>query len=294
MQDFANRHPQAYGLIVTFLGVAFFFPDALVVRLIAADTMTIAVWRGLSAAVATLAFVALFHRSAWTGFRSLMTAPALAMIALQGTGSIFFLGSLQHTSVANSLLILATAPFLAALFSWIWLRETIDRATALAIVAVFGGVGIIASGSLGGGTLFGDFLSFLNAMTIAGYYVVLRKARHVNLIVAIACGYLLTSLIALPIAPMEPFDASQWALVMLSGGVILAGGVGLLQIGPRYLPAPEVSMITMLEIVVGPLLVWWVLGEDPGQATLIGGALILAAIFAHASWQLRHMAGRQS
>lgn len=286
MHQFAARHPQAYGLIVTFLGVAFFFPDALVVRLIAADTMTIAVWRGLAAAVATLGFVALFHRSAWTGFRSLLTPAALAMIALQGTGSIFFLGSLQNTSVANSLLILATAPFLAALFSWAFLRETIDKATALAIVAVFGGVVMIASGSMGGGTLFGDFLSFLNAMTIAGYYVVLRKARDVNLIVAIACGYLLTSLIALPIAPMTPFTPEQWGLVALSGGVILAGGVGLLQLGPRYLPAPEVSMITMLEIVIGPLLVWWVLGENPGQATLIGGAVILVAILAHASREL--------
>jgi drug/metabolite transporter (DMT)-like permease len=215
------------------------------------------------------------------------------MIALQGTGSIFFLGSLQHTSVANSLLILATAPFLAALFSWAFLRETIDKATALAIAAVFGGVVMIASGSLGGGTLFGDFLSFLNAMTIAGYYVVLRKARNVNLLVAIACGYLLTSLIALPIAPLEPFTATQWGLVLLSGGVILAGGVGLLQIGPRYLTAPEVSMITMLEIVVGPLLVWWVLGENPGQATVIGGTVILLAIFAHAAWQLRSVASRQ-
>lgn len=286
MPPFSTRHPKAFGLIVTFLGVAFFFPDALVVRLIEADTMTIAVWRGLAGAIATLTFVALFNRSAWTGFAALLTPAALAMIALQGTGSIFFLASLQHTSVANSLLILATAPFLAAIFSRLFLHETIDRATALAIVTVFAGVMIIASGSMGGGTLLGDLFSFLNAMTIAGYYVVLRKARTENLIIPIACGYLFTSLIALPIAPMTPFTPEQWGLVALSGGVILAGGVGLLQLGPRYLPAPEVSMITMLEIVIGPLLVWWVLGENPGQATLIGGAVILVAILAHASREL--------
>ncbi len=289
MPPFSTRHPQAYGLIVTFLGVAFFFPDALVVRLIGADTMTIAVWRGLAGAATTLAFVALFNRAAWTGFAALLTPAALAMIALQGTGSIFFLASLQHTSVANCLLILATAPFLAAIFSRLFLNESIDRATALAIVTVFGGVLVIAAGSMGGGTLLGDALSFLNAMTIAGYYVVLRKARTENLIIPIACGYLFTSLIAWPIAPMTPFTPEQWGLVALSGGVILAGGVGLLQLGPRYLPAPEVSMITMLEIVVGPLLVWWVLGENPGPATLIGGAVILVAILAHAVWQLRHL-----
>lgn len=289
MPSFADRNPQAFGLIVTFLGVAFFFPDALVVRLIEADTMTIAVWRGLAGAISTLTFVALFNRAAWTGFAALMTPAALAMIVLQGTGSIFFLASLQYTSVANCLLILATAPFLAAIFSRIFLRETIDLATGLAIVTVFGGVVIIASGSIGGGAWLGDLLSFLNAITIAGYYVVLRRARSENLIIPIACGYLFTSLIAFPIAPMTPFTPEQWGLVALSGGVILAGGVGLLQLGPRYLPAPEVSMITMLEIVVGPLLVWWVLGENPGPATLIGGAVILVAILAHAVWQLRHL-----
>lgn len=279
-------------MIVTFLGVAFFFPDALVVRLIGADVMTIAFWRGLAGAFTTFAFIALFQRQAWPGFRALLTPAALAMIALQGTGSLFFLASLGATSVANSLLILATAPFLAAIFSYAFLHERIDLATGLAIAAVFSGVLVIASGSVGGGTLLGDLFSFLNAMTIAGYYVVLRRARHENLLAAIACGYVLTSILAFPLAPLDPFSHSQWLLVALSGGVILAGGVGLLQIGPRYLPAPEVSMITMLEIVIGPLLVWLVMGENPGQATLIGGGIILAAITSHALWQLRHLAVR--
>ena len=226
MPPFSTRHPQAYGLIVTFLGVAFFFPDALVVRLIEADTMTIAVWRGLAGAITTRAFVAQFNRSAWTGFAALLTPAALAMIALQGTGSIFFLASLQHTSVANSLLILATAPFLAAIFSRLFLHETIDRATALAIVTVFAGVMIIASGSMGGGTLLGDLFSFLNAMTIAGYYVVLRKARTENLIIPIACGYLFTSLIA-PAVATRAFSSSRRILIAcLVGAAGYAAGLG--------------------------------------------------------------------
>ena len=293
MPPLSTRNPKAYGLLVTFAGVAFFFPDALVVRMIGADAMTVAVWRGLAAASATLAFVAVFLPSAWPGFRALLTPAALAMMALQGSGSIFFLTSLQYTSVANSLLILATAPFLSAILSRIFLHETIDRATGLTILAVFGGVAVIAAGSLGGGTLLGDAMSLLNALTIAGYYVVLRKARAQNLIVAIACGYLVTALIALPLAPFEPLEPRQWGLLAVSGGIILAGGVGLLQIGPRYLPAAEVSRIAMLEIVMGPLLVWCVLGEYPGKATLWGGAAIITAILAHALWQLRHLRGQR-
>lgn len=286
IQAFSQKHPQAFGMLVTFLGVAFFFPDALLVRMAGADVMTIAVWRGIAAAVMTLGAVLLFARGLWPGWAALLAPAALAMVALQGLGSLFFLASLGATSAANSLLILATAPFLAALFSWAFLGEKVDLATGLAILAVFGGVLVIAAGSFGGGRLLGDFFALLNAVTIALYYVVLRKARHVALIVPIALGYLFTSLLALPFAPMEALTGQQMLLIFLSGGVILAGGVALLQIGPRYLPAPEVTMITMLEIVIGPLLVWWVLGEDPGPATLIGGSVIVVAITLHATWQL--------
>lgn len=279
------RNDRAFGLAITLVGVAFFFPDALIVRLVGADMMTVAVWRGLAAAAVTLAVVAFLPR-VWPAWRDLLSWPALAMAALQGLGSVFFLGSLGQTSAANALLILATAPFLAALLSWLALGERIDRATILAIAAVFAGVAIIGSGSIGGGTLLGDGLALANAVTLAGYYVVLRKVPERNMIVPIALGYLVTSAIAWPLAPMEPLSLQQAGLIFLSGGVILAGGVALLMLGPRYLPAAEVSMITMLEIVVGPLLVWAVLGEEPPAESLIGGAVILAAITAHAVVQL--------
>lgn len=279
------RNERAFGLAVTLLGVAFFFPDALIVRLIGADMMTVAVWRGLAAAGVTLAVV-LFLPRLWPSWRDLCSWPALAMAALQGIGSVFFLGSLGQTSAANALLILATAPFLAALLSWLVLGERINRITALAIAAVFAGVAIIGSGSIGGGTLMGDGLALANAVTLAFYYVVLRKVPERNMIVPIALGYLVTSAIAFPFAPMEPLSLGQAGLILISGGVILAGGAALLMLGPRYLPAAEVSMITMLEIVIGPLLVWAVLGEVPSTASLIGGAVIVVAITVHAAVQL--------
>jgi drug/metabolite transporter (DMT)-like permease len=287
IQDFAKRRPEAFGVLITLLGVGFFIPDALVVRLIGADTMTIAVWRGLAAGGATLGWLVLFQRQLLPSWRELLSPAPLAMIFLQGVGSVLFLASMGATSVANALLILATAPFLAALLSWAVLGERIGRDTALAIVGVFAGVGIIAAGSGGGGRLFGDLMAVANAVTIACYYVVLRQAKSQNLLAAIALGYLLTSAIALPFAPMAALDARQIMLIILSGAGILAGGAALLMIGPRYLPAAEVSMITMLEVVLGPLLVWAVIGETPATLTLIGGAVILIAILIHTAQRLR-------
>ncbi len=287
MKSFSRTHPQLFGFAVTFAGVAFFFPDALVIRLVGVDTMTVAVWRGLFAGAVTLAGLAVFAPRVLADWRSLASGPAIAIMFLQGFGSVFFLGSIGNTSAANALLILASAPFLSALLSARLLGERVGTATWGAIIAVFAGVAIIASGSLGGGGLFGDALALANALTIALYYIVLRAAPGRNLLLPIAVGYFLTSLIALPLAPLPPLEARQWGLLFLSGGVILAGGVGLLVIGPRYLPAAEVTLITMLEIVVGPALVWWVLHEVPATASLIGGAVILVAIAAHAMIRLR-------
>ena len=85
----------------------------------------------------------------------------------------------------------------------------------------------------------------------------------------------------MPFADFEPVSTEQALLIFLSGAVILPGAAGLLMLGPRYLPAPEVSMITLLEVILGPLLVWVVIGENPGQMTLIGGAVIIVTVTLH-------------
>ena len=198
---------------------------------------------------------------------------------------------MQHTSAANALLVLATAPFIAALLSWVFLRERIDRATALAILMVFAGVLVIASGSLGQGRLLGDAFALMNAVTIAAYYVTLRTTGRRNMLPHLALGAILGGLLALPFADFVPVTGTQAMLIFLSGAVILPAAAALLMLGPRYLPAPEVSMITLLEVILGPLLVWAVIGEDPGRMTLIGGAVIVVTVALHTLRRLTRAAG---
>ncbi|MCA3552054.1 MAG: DMT family transporter, partial [Rhodobacter sp.] len=188
----------------------------------------------------------------------------------------------QYTSAANALLVLAVSPFLAAILSYLLLGERIDRATALAIALVFTGVLIIASGSFGHGRLLGDGFALINALTVAAYYVTLRTTGRRNMLPHLALGSILGGILALPFADFTPVTTMQALLIFLSGAVILPAAAGLLMLGPRYLPAPEVSMITLLEVILGPLLVWAVIGENPGQMTLIGGTVIVATVSLHA------------
>ena len=281
MTALSQRNPQAYGVLVTLAGVMIFVPDALVMRLIGGDMLALAFWRGVLAGGIFLTANMIFARQTMPGKGEWFDRKGLLVIGLNAVGGISWCSAMQYTSAANVLLVLATAPFIAALLSWLTLRETIDRATALAIGLVFAGVLIIGSGSLGHGRLLGDAFALLNATAIAAYYVTLRTTGRRNMLPHLALGSILGGLLALPFAEFVPVDGGTAFLIFLSGAVILPGAAGLLMLGPRYLPAPEVSMITLLEVILGPLLVWAVIGESPGQMSLIGGAVIVVTVALH-------------
>jgi drug/metabolite transporter (DMT)-like permease len=281
MTTLSQRNPQAYGVLVTLAGVMIFVPDALVMRLIGGDMLALAFWRGILAGGIFLAANLVFARQTMPRKGEWFDRKGLLVIGLNAVGGITWCSAMQYTSAANALLVLATAPFIAALLSWLTLRETIDRATTLAIGLVFAGVLIIGSGSMGHGRLLGDAFALVNATAIAAYYVTLRTTGRRNMLPHLALGAILGGLLALPFAEFVPVDGGTAFLIFLSGAVILPGAAGLLMLGPRYLPAPEVSMITLLEVILGPLLVWAVIGENPGQMSLIGGAVIVVTVALH-------------
>ena len=152
---------------------------------------------------------ALFARHTMPSRAELFAVPTLVFIFLHGAGTVLFLSALARTSVANVLLISATAPFLAALMSYVVLHEKIDRMTGFGIVAVFAGVAIIASGSLGGGALIGNLLALTNAAFSAAYYVVLRHTAARSQLVPSTFGFMVTVLLAWPLAPHLAMSVGQ-------------------------------------------------------------------------------------
>lgn len=292
MTALAQRNPQAYGVLITLAGVMIFVPDALVMRLIGGDMLALAFWRGLLSGGIFLAGNLILARHTMPRRGEWLDRKGLLVIGLNAAGMLTWCSAMQYTTAANALLVLATAPFIAALLSWLTLRETIDRATALAIGLVFLGVVVIASGSMGHGRLLGDAFALMNATAIAAYYVTLRTTGTRNMLPHLALGSILGGVLALPFADFVPVDATTALLIFLSGAIILPGAAGLLMLGPRYLPAPEVSMITLLEVILGPLLVWAVIGENPGQMTLIGGTVIVVTVALHTARRLSQPHGQ--
>lgn len=278
---------RARGVLLTMLGVFVLSPDGLLVRLIGTDPWTLLFWRGLFMAAGLGSWLLWRHGAATKERFRAIGGPGLLAAVLFAGSTILFVNSIRLTAVANTLVIIAAAPLLAAVFSSRLLGEAIAPATWAAAAVVFGGLALIFADGLRGGTPAGDLCAAGSALCIAGYLVVLRAARGVDMIPALALGGLLAAVLVLPLARPLPVAARDMALLLVLGTVVMGLSFGLISIGPRYLPAPEVGLIMLLEAALGPLWVWLVLGEVPSAATVLGGGLVLAALAGHSLASLR-------
>jgi len=283
-----GRDDHAKGFTITVIGILILSPDALLIRLTAIDDFSLAVSRGLLAGCVILAICMAWYRAAFTRRLLALGIWGLTISVLYGGSNIVFYAALERTSVANVLVIFAVSPLIAAIMARIFLRESISLATWLAILGAMSGILIVASGSLTSGHLLGDMLALVDAVSIAAVYTIVRWHRDVNMIPAAGIGMLICATMAFPFADLPPLVPTQWLWIGVGGGVVLPAAIMLLTLGPRYLPTPEVAMLTLLETVLGPAWVWLVIGEEAGTRTLIGGALVVATLFAHALWRFRH------
>ncbi len=282
-------HDPKRGLAIVALGVLVFTPDALVMRLVDIDAFALAVWRGLIGGLVMTAGCLVAFGAGLPRAIAALGRWGLVLMALEATTTVLFCLSIMWTNVANAMLAFAATPMLAALIARLTLGERIPAPTALAIAAVASGLGFVAWGARDEGavSLAGVLAGLGSALAIAGFFVILRRLKAQSATPVIGPGWLLGALLALPFATFEPMSPAQWSGVFLTAGLIMPLAIALITWGSRQLPAAETSMMTLLEVVAGPILVWLVLGEDPGPWTLAGGAVVLTALAAHSAWRLR-------
>lgn len=267
------------GLIITALGVLMVVPDSLFVRLILADPATVTFWRATVAG--TLIFAGCLLIQGLAGFRAVLRTgwPGALYTILMATTAPGFVMAIAMTSVANVVFIFASIPIFAAVFSRIFLGEPFSRRMIFTMAAVLPGLAIIAYGSHGNAIASwqGDLIALAVSASFAAALTIARKLRGTSMIPAIPVAYLLSALVMLIWATPGQAMPSQWPLVLGHGGFI-ALSTCLFTLGPRYLSSAEVSLLILLESVLAPLLVWAVIGEDPGRLTILGGALVIGAL----------------
>jgi len=275
------------GLWITLAGIIALSPDSLLVRLIPADQWTLLFWRGLLSGGGIALLGIIFHgRDTPAAFRRI-GKPGLVMAVVFSTSTILFVTALHFTSVANTLILAGTAPIFAALLSRVFLSEQVQVRTWITLLIVVASVTLIVSDNSDGHSLSGDLSALACAFLMALTFIITRRSRAHDMTPAMALSGFITALVVLPFA--TPFALSfDTALMLVLLGLLLAVAFALLTIGPRYITAPEVSMMMPLETVFGTLLVWLWVGEVPTVQAVIGGVIIVTALATHAALALKN------
>ncbi|MCP5075817.1 MAG: DMT family transporter [Rhodobacteraceae bacterium] len=272
---------QAKGLLLTALGVLLVIPDSLFIRLIQADILTIIFWRALLAGLMILFGVCIFYGRGTIGAFRLLGPYGLLFALTMSVGTFCFLAAVRNTSVANALFIVSTSPVFAAITSRVFLGEPFTKRLLWTTVAALCGIGVITVGSSGNeyASYKGDLLAIGAAVALACSFTTARALRHISVVPAAAIGYLATASLAFPLATPFSLVGVEWTYIIVLGAVFIPFGTSLMAMGPRYITAPEVSLLLLLEAVLAPLLVWYVLAEHPGNWALVGGAIVIGALF---------------
>ena len=237
-------------------------------------------WRSLFAFAFVLVVLLIRRQHPWLSMRA-AGVPGLVSGLMWAIMFTAFLFALSLTTTANALVVMSISPLLTALFAAMFLKDPVPVRTLFASAAAALGIAWMFGSSLESHYL-GMAVASLIPVAAAINVVVLRgAAAKLDLVPAVMLGGALSCLIALPFA--LPFNATPRDLLLLAflGVTQLGLPCMLLVIASRRLLAPEIALIGLLEVVLGPLWVWLAVGEEPGRATLIGGAVVIGALAAN-------------
>lgn len=275
------------GLLLTALGMLVISPDALVLRWLAGDALQVLAWRGLLMAGGLGLLLAwryrgglpeALRRCGWTG---------VGCALCYCFSTLCFVHAMGLAGAARTLLIFSLSPLIAAALARFWLGEQLALRSLLAILLCLGGVLLIVADRAPDSSLRGTLLALVAASLLAGNLTLARSRPTVDMSPALIPGALLVSSLGFIFGGSPSFALQQWAVLALMAGVLLPLAFMLIQLGPRWISATEVGLLLLLEVVLGPLWVWWLLDEAPTGQVLLGGALILLTLLGHSLLSLR-------
>ena len=282
MAAFAALSHRQQGLLLTAGGALIMAPDALLIKVANLPDAEILMWRGFLSALGFFLIARLRHGNAiWGVYRRCGWTGIAVALLFSLTTCGFVLGN-QYTKAGNVLMILAGAPLIAAALSWVILKERLPRRTWIAIWLCLAGIAMIALDDAGAGSWVGNAFALMAATTLAINFTLCRTRPGIDMSPMLVFNGLIVGSVAglfwlasgVPSLPAT----NQLAVVILLCLVIVPCGVTLLQRGPLYLPAAEVGLLLLLEVVIGTLLAWWIIAEQPAPMALVGGVLVLGTL----------------
>ena len=277
-----DRRATRNGRVAIIVAAAAWSTAGLAQRELDATPATQVAGRALFAFLALLVVVALTEEAGVISSVRALGRDGAVVTFFLGLSSATFLLALNYTSVANVLFLQASAPVMAALLGWVILSERISRRTWIAMLMAAVGVGAMVIGSFHAGPL-AVALPIVMTFSFAIVIVLTRYRRDVSMMPATCASQALVVVAVAPFASFGSATGSDWGIFFALGVFQMGLGLALLTVGARLLAPAEVALLSLLEVVLGPLWVWLAYSERPTTATLVGGAVITAAIVVQAT-----------
>jgi len=266
-------------VLITASAIAFSLAG-LFTRLIDLDVWTVLFWRALFGGIFIAGYIV------WREGRRVL--PAIRQTGIAGVAvtissalaTICFINALRQTSVADVLVINATAPFITAALAYAWTADREHWTTLAASLVALVGVVVMISGALGSGHLLGDLLALIMTILISAMMVIVRRNRNISMLPAACLSAFLCAVIVAPVSHPLAATAHDFPYLALFGTMQFGLGLLLLTLGTRLVSATRSALIGSLETPLAPAWVWLAVGEIPAVATAVGGLIVLAAILA--------------
>ena len=243
-----------------------------------ADGWQILFYRSLALSV-TILLILVFQKGSrvFDEFRGLEWNDYLLALFL-GSGFVAYVFALLYNTVANALFIFSCAPFVAGFLGWILLGERVATRTWFAIGGAMAGLTVMVGSELAVSRYLGTLIALWIPIAYAASIIVIRSSKRENMLAALCLAGLVSGGLS-AIFVTDYALTLQDLIISLYLGVFQAGvGFTLVVLGTRYIPAAQVGLLAMVEPVLAPIWVWMGVGEVPGLATIVGGAIILSAI----------------
>ena len=262
--------------------------SGLIVRILEVGPLVMNFYRGMFLMCAVMVLLVARYRGATivrvisVGWSGIIAGIMLAAAA------ITFLQSLTHTTVANTLFVLAAIPFVTAGLAWIFLKERPNSATLITMVIAFAGIVIMIGEGFTIGAAYGNVMALLTTLSFSIYAVLVRRNRQVDMLPAILISTLIIMVVVALMRQGELEISRQdlW-LCLLWGGVMSGFTSACFIVASRHIVAAELTIFMLLEFALGPVWVWLFVNESPSRWTLVGGALVICAVLGRSFAEFR-------
>tara|TARA_B100000029_G_scaffold514811_1_gene619085 strand:+ start:461 stop:1342 length:882 start_codon:yes stop_codon:yes gene_type:complete len=282
-----NLSDQRKGIFLSLIGILIITPDSLFIRLVKINSWDLVFYRGIIPFFLLLIGLIIFYKKNFFNAVFMIGYAGLINALIVALTNITFVFSLENTDVANTLVMLSLAPFMAAFLSIFLLKEYPKKRTWIAMILCFIFVLFIFHDSYQSGKIVGDIFGFITAFLVGASSVVIRIGKLANFLPSLMIAKFFTMFFTIFFVKSLYLEGADIYLIPIMCVFFVTLPLAFLTLAPRYIPAHEVELFFVLETTLGPIWVWLIIRETPSLETIIGGSLIISTLLIHTILELK-------